>query len=167
MSKILFAIILCKYSTTIDLVYNNSPLEYNIYITLGRIVVNMSKKVKKTKRELDPGKVKFGAFVQKHRNAKGYTQQEVADKLGITLKSVSYFECGLTYPSQENIFKLAEILDMSLDEYIFSCTRFNAMVDMGEVNGMLNELSPDDQEMVISIVKAACESIRNRNEKSK
>lgn len=127
----------------------------------------MSKKVKKNNPKLDPGKVKFGAFIQKHRNAKGYTQQEVAEKLGITLKSVSYFECGLTYPSQENIFKLAEFLDMSLDEFVFSRTRFNDMVDMGEVNGMLNALSADDQELVIDIVKATCESIRNRNEESK
>ena len=122
----------------------------------------MAKKDKKLKGVVDPAKAKFGAFIQKNRKAKGYTQQELADKLGITLKSVSYFECGLTYPSQENIFKLAEILDMSLDEYIFSCTRFNDMVDMGEINAMLNELSADDQEMVINIVKAACESIRNR-----
>ena len=122
----------------------------------------MAKKDKKLKCVVDPAKAKFGAFIQKNRKAKGYTQQELADKLGITLKSVSYFECGLTYPSQENIFKLAEILDMSLDEYIFSCTRFNDMVDMGEINAMLNELSADDQEMVINIVKAACESIRNR-----
>ena len=125
-------------------------------------VVEMAKKDKKLKCVVDPAKAKFGAFIQKNRKAKGYTQQELADKLGITLKSVSYFECGLTYPSQENIFKLAEILDMSLDEYIFSCTRFNDMVDMGEINAMLNELSADDQEMVINIVKAACESIRNR-----
>ena len=125
----------------------------------------MAKKDKKLKGVVDPAKAKFGAFIQKNRKAKGYTQQELADKLGITLKSVSYFECGLTYPSQENIFKLAKILDMSLDEYIFSCTRFNDMVDMGEINAMLNELSADDQEMVINIVKATCESIRNRKNK--
>ena len=125
----------------------------------------MSKKDKELKGVVDPAKAKFGAFIQKNRKAKGYTQQELADQLGITLKSVSYFECGLTYPSQENIFKLAEILDMSLDEYIFSCTRFNDMLDMGEINAMLNELSADDQEMVINIVKATCESIRNRKNK--
>lgn len=125
----------------------------------------MAKKDKKLKGVVDPAKAKFGAFIQKNRKAKGYTQQELADKLGITLKSVSYFECGLTYPSQENIFKLAQILDMSLDEYIFSCTRFNDMVDMGEINAMLNALSADDQEMVINIVKATCESIRNRKNK--
>lgn len=132
----------------------------NTYHRKGTI--QMAKKDKKLNGVIDPSKAKFGAFVQKKRKAKGYTQQELAEKLGITLKSVSYFECGLTYPSQENIFKLAEILDMSLDEYIFSCTRFNDMVDMGEINAMLNELSADDQEMVINIVKAACESIRNR-----
>ena len=93
--------------------------------------------------------------------------EELAEKMGITLKSVSYIECGLTYPSQENIFKLAEILDMSLDEFVFSRIRFNDMLDMGEINNMLNNLSADDQEMVINIVKATCESIRNRNEKSK
>jgi len=87
--------------------------------------------------------------------------------LGITLKSVSYFECGLTYPSQENIFKLAKLLDMSLDEYVFSCTRFNKMTGTDELNNMLNELSVEDQDFVINIVKAACESIRNRKNNSK
>lgn len=131
----------------------------------GKDDCNMARKSKKSKRPIDPAKAKFGAFIQKHRTAKGYTQQELAEMLGITLKSVSYFECGLTYPSQENIFKLAKLLDMSLDEYIFSCTRFNEMTDIDELNNMLNALSLDDQDLVISIVRAACESIQDRNKK--
>lgn len=133
----------------------------------GKDDCDMANNKNKSKREIDPAKAKFGAFIQKHRNAKGYTQQELAEMLGITLKSVSYFECGLTYPSQENIFKLAKLLDMSLDEYVFSCTRFNEMTGTDELNNMLNELSVEDQDFVINIVKAACESIRNRKNNSK
>lgn len=61
----------------------------------------------------------FGAYIKKHRKARGMTQQAVADALGITKKSVCSFEKGITFPNQENIFALAKLLEMSLDEFVF------------------------------------------------
>jgi len=64
-------------------------------------------------------KTSFGALIRKHRLAKGYTQQQLADKMGIQTKSISFIERGINYPSPENIFKLAQVLDISFDS-IFS-----------------------------------------------
>ena len=70
-------------------------------------------------------KESFGIFIKKHRVAKKMTQEELAIALGVTKKFVCYFESGRTFPSQENIFKLATILDMSLDEFVFGISHFN------------------------------------------
>lgn len=75
-------------------------------------------------------KESFGALIRKHRLAKGYTQQQLGDAIGIQTKSISFIERGINYPSPENIFKLAEVLDISLDEYIFGYCKFNPTINM-------------------------------------
>ncbi len=117
------------------------------------------------KMNIEQLKKDFGKCIQKHRKAKGYTQQDLADILGITPKSVSCTERGETFPGYENIFRLAQVLDMSLDEFVFGCSRFNNTICISEINDMLTELSPQEQGMIIGILKAACESMLRRSSK--
>ena len=122
---------------------------------------------KNTEINLDPAKVKFGAYVRKHRKAKGMTQRKLAEIMELSSKSISFIERGETYPSQENIFKLAAILDMSLDEYVFSYKRFNETFCISEINESLADFSNEDQELIINLVKATCETLKKRNTKCK
>lgn len=46
--------------------------------------------------------------------------------MGIAGKPISYIECGISSP--ENIFKLAAMLDISLDEYIYGFGRFDETI---------------------------------------
>ena len=57
----------------------------------------------------------FGKRLREVRKTKGLKQQELADILGISRKSYSYWENGKTEPSFESIVKLADLLDVSLD----------------------------------------------------
>ena len=104
-------------------------------------------------------KIDFGKHIQKYRSAKGWTQSQLAEKLRVTVKSVSFFERGLTFPSQENIFKLAQILDMSLDEFVFGCSRFNSEISIDTINQLLNEMNPKEQGALMEILHAAAKSI--------
>ena len=104
-------------------------------------------------------KQNFGKFIQKHRKDKGMTQQALADALGISVKSVCYFERGSTFPSQENIFKIAELLDMSLDEFIYGESIFDHSICIQEINDMLLTLSGKEQGMVIKMLKSTIETI--------
>lgn len=110
-------------------------------------------------QNLNADKVKFGLHVKKHREQKGYTQQELAEMIGLTPKSISFIERGINYPTQENIFKLASLLDMSLDEFVFSYSRFRETICVPEINDMLQKLTPAEQELVINTIKAICDSI--------
>ena len=104
-------------------------------------------------------KQSFGAFIKKHRLAKKMTQEELATALGVTKKSVCYFESGRTFPSQENIFKLAKILDMSLDEFAFGVSHFNHEISIPQINGMLQTLSEKEQGMALGALSTIIETI--------
>ena len=101
----------------------------------------------------------FGAFIKKHRLAKKMTQEELATALGVTKKSVCYFESGRTFPSQENIFKLAKILDMSLDEFVFGVSIFNHEISIPKINQMLQTLSDKEQGMALATLSTIVETI--------
>lgn len=45
----------------------------------------------------------------------GYTQKEIADKLGITYQSYQAYERGIAVPNLKNFIRLAEIYDVSMD----------------------------------------------------
>ena len=46
------------------------------------------------------------------------TQTELADRLYITEKAVSKWECGNGFPDLDNIGKLAAVFDISIDELL-------------------------------------------------
>ena len=48
----------------------------------------------------------------------GYTQQYVANQIGITCQSYQAYEWGVTVPTLQNFIKLAKLYDVSLDELI-------------------------------------------------
>ena len=101
----------------------------------------------------------FGAFIKKHRLAKKMTQEELATALGVTKKSVCYFESGRTFPSQDNIFKLAKVLDMSLDEFVFGVSIFNHEISIPQINQMLQTLSDKEQGMALATLSTIVETI--------
>ncbi|MBO4990051.1 MAG: helix-turn-helix transcriptional regulator [Clostridia bacterium] len=41
--------------------------------------------------------IKIGRFIKECRREKGLTQQQLADLLGITFKTVSKWECGVSH----------------------------------------------------------------------
>lgn len=60
----------------------------------------------------------FGNLVTQLRKAKGMTQADLAEKMGITDKAVSKWERDLSYPDIVSIPHLAEILGVTVDELL-------------------------------------------------
>ena len=58
----------------------------------------------------------MGAMIANRRKELGMTQKELADQLGITDKAVSKWERDLACPDIQTIPKLAELLNVSLEE---------------------------------------------------
>lgn len=60
--------------------------------------------------------IRTGAFISERRKAKGWTQSQLAEKLGITDKAVSKWETGRSMPDLSLFMPLCTLLDITLSE---------------------------------------------------
>ncbi len=77
--------------------------------------------MRKTKRkELNLLLLKVGDKIRELRQARGVTQENLADALGITAQAVSRWESGTVYPDMELIPGIANYFGVTIDE-LFGC----------------------------------------------
>ena len=62
--------------------------------------------------------IKTGKFIALKRKEKEFTQKQLADKLGVSDKAVSRWECGKGFPDVSLLIPLCEILDISVNELL-------------------------------------------------
>ena len=62
--------------------------------------------------------VEFGEQLRRAREAKGITQQTLAEQLYVTRQTVSRWECGDRYPDLITTTKISQILEVSLDDLL-------------------------------------------------
>ena len=54
--------------------------------------------------------------IKEERNKKGYSQEKIAELIGVSRQAVTKWESGQSVPSMENLIALAGILEISLSE---------------------------------------------------
>ena len=69
--------------------------------------------------------MKFGEDIKKCRKDAGFSQKEIAKKLGVNQSSISDWENDISRPDLETIFELCKIFNVTIyellgvDEYTF------------------------------------------------
>ena len=62
--------------------------------------------------------IKIGRFIAEQRKAQGLTQMELAEKLSITDRAVSKWECGKAMPDSSLMLDLCDILKISVNDLL-------------------------------------------------
>ena len=62
--------------------------------------------------------MELGATLKKYRNDCGLTQDEAADKLGVTRQAISSWERGITVPDIEMIGKISRLYNVKLEKLL-------------------------------------------------
>lgn len=83
-------------------------------------------------------KERLGVFIGERRRELGLTQRELAERLHVTNKAVSKWECGISYPDVTLLEPLASALELRVEE-LMACRR-QAVPD-GEEDPMKNLLT--------------------------
>lgn len=78
------------------------------------------------------------------RKNKGYTQEELANKLSVVRQTISKWEKGYSVPDAEMLKKLAEILDTDVSQLLGSTIEQDA-----NVNVIAEQLSRINEQLVI------------------
>lgn len=69
------------------------------------------------------GSCMIGKNIRRGREAKGFTQEELARRLNVTRQAVSNWENEKTQPDIDTLQKLAQHLDVSAEELIYGTKR--------------------------------------------
>lgn len=102
------------------------------------------------------------------RKAKGFTQDQLAEQLGVSAQAVSKWENGQSYPDISLLPKLAEIFEVSMDE-LFSVQPKNTTILVPEAerkdpNKLMLRIRIDDEgnkvrvNLPLMLVKAMVQS---------
>lgn len=61
--------------------------------------------------------VALGKRISELRNAKGFTQEKLADETGLDRVAIAYIETGKREPKVKSIYKITKALDISLSDF--------------------------------------------------
>lgn len=61
---------------------------------------------------------KTGRFIAELRKEQGMTQKELAERLGVTDKAISKWECGRSMPDNSILMELCELLEINVNELL-------------------------------------------------
>lgn len=79
----------------------------------------------------------IGEMISSLRKEKGMTQNELAEKMNVTDKAVSKWERDLSCPDINTISKLANILDVSVDELLQAKKKENSNTKLKDLINLI------------------------------
>lgn len=103
---------------------------------------------------------KVGYAISISRREKGYTQDELASRLGVTPQAVSKWERGLSLPDTDMLPDISKILEISVDDLLAGEIPVKAAVRISESQAgspvnIVDSLLPD--EILIEISLSLCQ----------
>lgn len=97
----------------------------------------------------------LGSEIKRKRKGKGWTQEYLAQLLDRTPRSIMYMENRGQHPSLNVLFKIATLLDISIDQFFFPAKCALGNEHRKHIDQMLNSMN--ERELII--IEAAAEGI--------
>ena len=96
---------------------------------------------------------KIGQRIRKYRKALNMSQEELAEKVEISVTHMSHIETGNTKLSLPVIVKLAEVLSVKIDDLIYDNPIYNKSEVISEVSEVIDSCSPQQARIILESVK--------------
>ena len=99
--------------------------------------------------------VKIGKFISNERKAKGYTQKQLSELLGISDKTISKWECGNGFPEASLLLPLCNELKITVNELLtgerISQQNYKKKAEENMVN-MIREKEENKQKILLTTI---------------
>lgn len=83
----------------------------------------------------------LGEKIARLRRKNGWSQEELADKMEVSRQAVSKWESGKTQPDLETLQKIAQVLEVSVEELIYGERRQTTVINQKTVKQVTKGLS--------------------------
>lgn len=92
---------------------------------------------------------KIGSRISARRRALGLTQEQVAERMDVSIQMISNLELGKKAIRPENLVKVCTVLDISADYLLFG---HNSWRENAEIAQKIRCLSPEHQHIISLLV---------------
>jgi transcriptional regulator with XRE-family HTH domain len=104
---------------------------------------------------------RLGANISVLRRAKGWTQSDLAERVGVDTETISRFERGVTLPSLLTLEKISQSLRAGVGDLLAeSSAQPDDLASL--LSAWLADLDEADRNFVLDLTKCACNHLRNR-----
>lgn len=105
-------------------------------------------------------KINLGTNVKRLRKERGWSQTELAEKVGVHLNHINRIETGKYMPVLDTVVKLADLFEVSIDYLVNDAsgkTEVIRLEDQGfaEKMRLLNSLDEEDRMMIVRSIENA------------
>jgi len=104
---------------------------------------------------------RLGRLLASKRLAKGLTQEQMAERLGVEQETISRFERGATLPPLARLLEIADILGVALDELVRS-TSHRLPDQVADITVMLESLNEENREWVRAWMTEMCQKLATK-----
>lgn len=108
---------------------------------------------------------KIGQKIRKFRRAQGLSQEELAEKIGISVTHMSHIETGNTKLSLPVFVDIAKVLDVQTDDILNDRCVVSGTKANRELSEILESCTAEQLSMITDVVKTLLSSINKYIEK--
>ena len=89
----------------------------------------------------------LGIAIKKAREAKGWTQEYLAQLVDLTPRSIMYIENRGQHPRLNKFYLITTLLDISVDQFFFPCNEDGDNNRRKQVDVLLNDM--EEKELIV------------------
>lgn len=102
---------------------------------------------------------RLGQRIAERRRALDWTQDQLAERLGVDAETISRFERGVTVPALVTLDRLATVLKTSVAD-LLSAASVSPTDQAIQISAWLECLSGEDGDFVVTQIKTLCDHLR-------
>lgn len=105
---------------------------------------------------------RLGQRIAERRKSLDWTQDQLAERLGVDAETVSRFERGATVPSLVTLDRLARVLNTHTAELLSEASAAPSDQAM-RISAWLASMPSEDSEFVVAQIKTLCDYLQRRS----
>lgn len=101
----------------------------------------------------------MGRKIKEAREKKGYTQEQLAEKLNLSVQHISVIERGVKAPKLETFVKIANELDVNSDFLLSDLLSVSSQLTASELNHRMEKIPEKEKKRILEVVRVLIETV--------
>lgn len=104
--------------------------------------------------------IEIGQNIRKIRKSRGFSQEQLAEKIYISVTHMSHIETGNTKLSLPVLINLADELNVKCDDLVSGYSERSKCEYINELSDIVSQCSPAELKVLIDVLKATKSAIK-------